>query len=87
VRSCRDFESAPRSAFTFRIPLILLALCGGNLVYRCDLVEGIEREHVAPFRYIGVPDEVDYADIPWRSSRFKAQALSGAVSTQKRALI
>ena len=48
----------------------LLALCGENLVYRCDLLEGIERERLAPFRYIGVPDEVDYANIPWRSRRF-----------------
>ncbi len=38
----------------------LLALCGENLVYRCDLLEGIEREHLVPFRYIGVCDEVDY---------------------------
>ena len=54
----------------------LLALCGENLVYRCDLLEGIERERLAPFRYIGVPDEVDYTNIPWRSRRFDEKALN-----------
>lgn len=39
----------------------LLTLCGDNLVYRCDLFEGIEAGLLAPFRYLGVPDEVDYA--------------------------
>ena len=63
----------------------LLALCGENLVYRCDLLEGIERERLVPFRYIGVPDEVDYQNIPWRSSRFDEKALEAAVATNARA--
>ena len=29
-----------------------------------------------PFHYFGVPDEVDYANIPWRSGRFDAEALT-----------
>jgi hypothetical protein len=63
----------------------LLALCGENLVYRCDLVQGIEQELLSPFRYIGVPDDVDYENIPWRSRRFDEEALTNAVATQKRA--
>ena len=63
----------------------LLALCGENLVYRCDLLEGIERKHLVPFRYIGVPDGVDYQNIPWRSSRFDEKALEAAVATNARA--
>src|SRR5690606_32969117 len=39
----------------------LLALCDENLVYRCDLGEGIRRDRLAPFHYFGVPDLVDYA--------------------------
>ena len=42
----------------------LLALCQENLVYRCDLVEGIEAELLCPFHYFGVPDEVDYTQHP-----------------------
>ena len=63
----------------------LLGLCGENLVYRCDLAEGIRRDLLCPFRYYGVPDEVDYSNIPWRSSRFDPEALTNAVATQSRA--
>ncbi|MGE0487572.1 MAG: DUF3427 domain-containing protein [Vulcanimicrobiota bacterium] len=63
----------------------LLALCGQNLVYRCDLARGVEREYLSPFRYFGVPDEVDYANIPWRSSRFEPEALTNALATRQRA--
>ena len=63
----------------------LLALCQQNLVYRCDLVEGVRKELLAPFHYFGVPDEVDYTNIPWRSTRFDEEALTTAVATQRRA--
>jgi superfamily II DNA or RNA helicase/HKD family nuclease/diadenosine tetraphosphate (Ap4A) HIT family hydrolase len=63
----------------------LLALCGDNLVYRCDVAEGIRRGLLSPFAYFGVPDEVDYANIPWRSSRFDENALTAAVATRTRA--
>jgi superfamily II DNA or RNA helicase len=63
----------------------LLALCQENLVYRCDLVEGIKRDLLAPFHYFGVPDDVDYRNIPWRNSRFDADELTAAVATQTRA--
>jgi superfamily II DNA or RNA helicase/diadenosine tetraphosphate (Ap4A) HIT family hydrolase len=63
----------------------LLSLCGGNLVYRCDLAEGVRRGLLAPFDYFGVPDEVDYENIPWRSSRFDEEKLTEAVATQSRA--
>jgi superfamily II DNA or RNA helicase/diadenosine tetraphosphate (Ap4A) HIT family hydrolase len=63
----------------------LLQLCGENLVYRCDLVKGIERGRLSPFHYFGVPDEVDYRNIPWRSSHFDEEALTNAVATKARA--
>lgn len=63
----------------------LLALCGENLVYRCDLGEGIRRGLLSPFDYFGVPDEVDYENIPWRSNRFDEEALTKAVATRARA--
>jgi superfamily II DNA or RNA helicase len=63
----------------------LLALCGGNLVYRCDLAEGIAKGLLAPFDYYGVPDDVDYENIPWRSNRFDEEALTAAVATHARA--
>ncbi|MFM8402702.1 MAG: DEAD/DEAH box helicase family protein, partial [Pirellula sp.] len=36
----------------------LLGLCDENLVYRCDLIRGIEEELLSPFEYFGVPDAV-----------------------------
>jgi superfamily II DNA or RNA helicase len=62
----------------------LLALCGENLVYRCAVPRGIELGLLCPFDYYGVPDDVDYANIPWRSSRFDEEELTAAVATQKR---
>lgn len=63
----------------------LLALCQENLVYRRDLLDGIRLGLLCPFRYFGVPDEVDYANIPWRNSRFEEEALTAAVATRTRA--
>lgn len=63
----------------------LLALCQENIVFRCDVFEGIEAELLAPFRYFGVPDEVDYEQIPWRSSAFDEEKLTQALATQARA--
>jgi superfamily II DNA or RNA helicase len=63
----------------------LLTLCNSNLVYRCDLTEGIRRELLCPFRYFGVPDTVDYRNIPWRNRKFDEDELTKAVATQARA--
>lgn len=63
----------------------LLQLCDENLVYRCDLVEGIAAGLLSPFKYVGVPDDVDYANIPWRNAAFDEEALTEAVATVARA--
>lgn len=63
----------------------LLSLCGGNLVYRCGVPEAIEREFLSSFRYYGVPDSVDYTNIPWRSQKFDEEKLTEAVATRTRA--
>ena len=62
----------------------LLDLCDDNLVYRCDLAEGIRRNLLCPFDYFGVPDEVDYRNIPWRSSRFDVCLLYTSPSPRDR---
>jgi superfamily II DNA or RNA helicase/HKD family nuclease/diadenosine tetraphosphate (Ap4A) HIT family hydrolase len=63
----------------------LLSLCQENLVFRCDAFEAIDKALLSPFRYFGVPDEIDYENIPWRSSKFDEAALTAAVATQTRA--
>lgn len=39
---------------------------------------------LCPFHYFGIPDEVDYRNIPWRG-RFDEEVLTQHVATQKRA--
>lgn len=63
----------------------LLGLCEENLVYECDLWSGIDRALLSPFKYFGVPDPVEYAQIPWRSGKFDEAALTEAVATHARA--
>jgi superfamily II DNA or RNA helicase/HKD family nuclease/diadenosine tetraphosphate (Ap4A) HIT family hydrolase len=63
----------------------LLALCQENLVYRCDLGHGIREGLLCPFHYFGVPDIVDYRNIPWRRNRFDEEKLTIAVATRARA--
>ena len=63
----------------------LLGLCQENLVYRCDFIAGIEHKLLSGFRYLGVPDDVNYAQIPWRGSGFDEAILTQALATQARA--
>ena len=63
----------------------LLGLCQENLVYRCDLARGIRERLLSAFHYFGVPDEVNYQNIPWRNHRFDEAELTRAVATEKRA--
>jgi superfamily II DNA or RNA helicase/diadenosine tetraphosphate (Ap4A) HIT family hydrolase len=61
----------------------LLAQCGENLVHSVNLFEGIEQESLAPFDYFGIPDSVDYQNIPWR--RLSEEQLGELVATEHRA--
>jgi superfamily II DNA or RNA helicase/HKD family nuclease len=65
----------------------LLALCGHNLVFRCDLGEGVKANLLSPFRYFGIHDDVDYSAVPWsrQSGRFDELELTRALATERRA--
>lgn len=45
----------------------------------------MKRDLLCRFRYFGVPDDVDYRNIPWRNSRFDTEELTTHVATQSRA--
>jgi hypothetical protein len=49
------------------------------------MLEGVTRDLLCPFQYLGVPDKVDYRNIPWRNSRFDEEELTNHVATQSRA--
>ena len=63
----------------------LLGLCQENLVFQASIHQGIEGGHLCPFRYFGVPDDVDYENIPWRKTQFDITELERAVATEIRA--
>jgi superfamily II DNA or RNA helicase/diadenosine tetraphosphate (Ap4A) HIT family hydrolase len=63
----------------------LLALCQDNIVFNNDMLIGIKEALLCPFQYYGVPDDIDYETIPWRSKRFDEAKLTEAVATKKRA--
>lgn len=51
---------------------------------RVGLAEGIDRELLARFHYVGLPDTVDYTPIPWRNRRFDTETLATAAATHAR---
>lgn len=63
----------------------LLALCQENLVFDASVPDGISAGLLCAFQYWGVPDVVDYANIPWRNARFDPTELTAAVATEARA--
>jgi superfamily II DNA or RNA helicase/diadenosine tetraphosphate (Ap4A) HIT family hydrolase len=63
----------------------LLALCQENVVYEASIRDGIDRRQLCPFHYFGVPDGIDYSNIPWRNSQFDVTELTAAVATEARA--
>lgn len=64
----------------------ILSLCDDNLVYTCNLFDGIEAGLLAPFLYFGILDEeVNYEEIPWRNGKFDPESLSNKLATLARA--
>lgn len=64
----------------------ILSLCDDNLVYTCNLFDGISAKLLAPFHYYGIYDDsVDYREIPWRNGRFDPEQLSNKLATLARA--
>lgn len=62
----------------------ILALFDDRIVYRADIGRGVREAMLAPFRYFGVKDEIDYANIPWRNRRFDPDELAKAAQTEAR---
>ena len=54
-------------------------------MFEAGIQEGIANRRLCPFHYFGVPDDIDYSNIPWRSAKFDPEALEAAVATEIRA--
>ncbi len=64
----------------------ILSLCDDNLVFICNLFDGINTGLLCPFSYFGIYDEhVRYEDIPWRNGKFDPEQLSNKLATLARA--
>ncbi|MDB4958194.1 MAG: ATP-dependent helicase YejH [Myxococcales bacterium] len=62
----------------------ILGLFDDFVAYRADIVRGIDVGRLTPFHYVGIKDDIDYENIPWRNRRFDPDALSRAAQTEAR---
>ncbi|PLR92045.1 DEAD/DEAH box helicase family protein [Bacillus sp. T33-2] len=51
------------------------AICDGNVAFRLDFLEAIERQWLSPFKYYGIYDETDYSQIRWLGTRYDEEEL------------
>ncbi|MFJ5717512.1 DEAD/DEAH box helicase family protein [Neobacillus sp. NPDC093127] len=51
------------------------AICDGNVAFRLDFLEAINRKWLAPFKYYGVYDDTDYSQITWLGNRYDEEEL------------
>ena len=51
------------------------AICDGNVAYRIDFLEAIERKWLSPFIYYGIYDDTDYSQIRWLGHKYDEQEL------------
>lgn len=62
----------------------IFALMDGNVACRRGFLEGIREGILAPLRYFGLKDSVDYTEIPWRGNRYDLETLERALSDSRR---
>ncbi len=51
------------------------AICDGNVAFRLDFLEAIQRRWLSPFNYFGVYDDTDYSQITWLGNRYDEEEL------------
>src|SRR6185295_6517803 len=62
----------------------ILGLFDDFVAYRADIASGIDLGRLVPFHYLGLKDDIDYENIPWRNRQFDPDALSRAAQTEAR---
>jgi superfamily II DNA or RNA helicase len=64
----------------------ILQFLGNNLLYRKDLIDGINANLLSNFDYHGINDKhVDYTKITWRGKKFDEAELDNSLNTEARA--
>ena len=54
------------------------------LAWHATIGDGIEEGSLVPFHYIGLKDDIDFQQIPWRNGRFDPGVLEGRVENSAR---
>ncbi|MDP4781084.1 MAG: DEAD/DEAH box helicase family protein, partial [Akkermansiaceae bacterium] len=54
------------------------------LAWQATVGDGIEEGSLVPFHYVGLKDDVDFDQIPWRSGRFDAKVLEEKLENSAR---
>ncbi|MBC3802963.1 NgoFVII family restriction endonuclease [Acetobacterium fimetarium] len=62
----------------------VFALCDYNVVYEVRLKEAINRGWLVPFRYYGIYDDMDYAQVDFRNGRYDDDQLEKLASVSRR---
>lgn len=62
------------------------AICEGNVAFRLDFLDAINRQWLSPFKYFGVYDDTDYSQITWLGNRYDEEELLQAQLREELAL-
>ncbi|WP_369903636.1 DEAD/DEAH box helicase family protein [Bacillus manliponensis] len=54
----------------------IYSICDGNVAYRIDFMEAIQRGWLSPFHYYGVYDETDYSQVRWLGNKYDREELA-----------
>lgn len=50
-------------------------ICDGNVAYRLDFIQAIQRGWLVPYQYYGVYDPIDYSQLRWLGQKYDANQL------------
>lgn len=56
----------------------IYAICDGNVAYRIEFIEAVQKEWLSPFHYFGIYDDTDYSQIKWLGTKYDAEQLAEA---------
>lgn len=64
--------------------LDIMKFVDGNVANNIDLFEGVERDILVPFHYVGLWDNIDYSEIRWSGYRYNIGDLDRKLIVHKR---
>ncbi|MCY0875693.1 MAG: DEAD/DEAH box helicase family protein [Firmicutes bacterium] len=62
-------------------------LCDGNVAYKIEFLDAIQRGWLSPFQYYGIYDDTDYSQIRWLGTKYDEQELRTAQTRESMASV